>query len=81
MAPLESTSGIDLSEEESSRSFTSLYVDWDDTNFTSLTMMSSTKMLYWLLDRHTQGKNLGLHTESLQSDKLYLKISFVLIFF
>lgn len=48
VSPLESTSGMDLSEEESSRCFTSRYEDSDETNFTSLTMMSSTTMLYWL---------------------------------
>lgn len=48
VAPLESTSGMDLSKEESSSCFTSRYVDFDETNFTSLTMMSSTTMLYWL---------------------------------
>lgn len=48
VSPLESTSGMDLREDESSKCFTSRYVDWDETNFTSLTMMSSTKMLYWL---------------------------------
>lgn len=53
LLPLESTRGIVLREEDSSRCLTSLHVGWEDMNFTFLTIMSSTKMLYWLWSRNT----------------------------
>lgn len=48
ISPFESTRGKFLREVESSRCSTSRYVDCVHRCFTFLTMMSSTKMLYWL---------------------------------
>lgn len=62
-SPFESTSGIDFSDDESSSSLTSLHVDCDDTNLTCLTMMSSTKMLYWLEGIKHEGCNASLNSQ------------------